>query len=232
MTLVKICGLTNFEDAQVAADAGADFLGFIFYEKSPRKADPEVVARITQAFASENRYKMITGVGVFVSPTADDVKRVLGLCGLKTVQAHKVNATGMSELRRATYGAAYAAIQPRSLPEGLATLELVDNSRGDSMYATPRWCPQLLIDAYHPDLNGGTGKQADFELAREMAKRVPRLVLAGGLTPDNVADAIRVVRPYAVDVASGVEATQGKKDHGKVRAFIQAVREVEKEFST
>ncbi|MEP7284896.1 MAG: phosphoribosylanthranilate isomerase [Chloroflexota bacterium] len=228
MTFVKICGLTNFADAQVAIEAGADYVGFIFYEKSPRKADPEVVARIMQAFEGQDRYRMLVGVGVFVNPAADEVKRTLAECGLKAAQVHKSNRDDLHTLRQTIYGPAYAAIQPRSLDEALVSLELVDSTRGDAMHRPPNWCPQLLIDGYHPGLHGGTGQRADLEIAREMAARVPRLVLAGGLTPDNVAEAIRLVRPWAVDVASGVEESPGKKDHGKVRAFIQAVREVEK----
>jgi phosphoribosylanthranilate isomerase len=231
MTFVKICGITNFEDAKVAADAGADYLGFIFYEKSPRKADPEVAAWIMQAFEGETRYKMLVGVGVFVSPAADQVKHTLSICGLKAAQVHRLNRDELIEMRKAAYGAVYSAVQPRTLDEALATLDLVDRSRDDSVYKVPGWCPQLLMDAYHPELAGGTGHRADFKIAREITQRVPRLVLAGGLTPDNIAEAIRAVRPYAVDVASGVEQSPGKKDHGKVRAFIQAVREVEKEIS-
>jgi phosphoribosylanthranilate isomerase len=229
MTFIKICGLTNFEDAKVAADAGADYLGFIFYEKSPRKADPEVAARIMQAFEGETRYRIVTGVGVFVSPEADQVKRTLTDTGLKAAQVHKLNRDELQAIRKLVYGAAFAATQPRTLDEALVALELLDGHGGNDLYHTPRWCPQLLIDAYHPDLHGGTGHQANFDVAREMVARVPRLVLAGGLTPDNVAEAIRAVRPWAVDVASGVEQAPGKKDHGKVRAFIQAVREVEKD---
>jgi phosphoribosylanthranilate isomerase len=233
MTFVKICGLTNFADTQAAVEAGADYLGFIFYEKSPRRVDPEVVTRITSIFDAEDRYKTLVSIGVFVSPTESQAKAALTLWGLKAVQAHKLNATELEALRGTSYGAAFAAIQPRTLDEALTALELVrfDSAPGNDLYHTPGWCPQLLIDAYHPGLYGGTGQRVNFELATEMAARVPRLVLAGGLNPENVAEAVRTVRPWAVDVASGVEASPGKKDHGKIRAFIQAVREAEKEFS-
>ncbi len=230
MTLVKICGLTNFLDAQAAVEAGADFLGFIFYAKSPRAAAPEVVARIMQAFDDGP-----TGIGVFVSPEADEVKKTLAECGLKAAQIHRLGPNELGDLRARIYGAAFAAIQPQSSGEALASLGLVnfDYDAGDpptKPYRTPSWCPQLLVDAYHPGLHGGTGQRADMDVGRQLAARVPRLVLAGGLTPDNVADVIRAVHPWAVDVASGVEASPGKKDHGKVRAFIEAVREVDKEL--
>jgi phosphoribosylanthranilate isomerase len=230
MTLVKICGLTNFLDAQAAVEAGADFLGFIFYAKSPRAATPEVAARIMQAFDDGP-----AGVGVFVSPEADEVKATLSEGGLKAAQIHRIGPNELREVRSRLYGAAYAAIQPQSYGEALASLGLVnfDPDAGDpptKPYRTPAWCPQLLVDAYHPSLHGGTGQRADLDIGRQLAARVPRLTLAGGLTPDNVAETIRTVRPWAVDVASGVETAPGKKDHGKVRAFIQAVRDVDKEF--
>ncbi len=233
MTLVKICGLTNFADAQAAIEAGADFVGFIFYEKSPRKADPAEVARILSAYAGEDRYRTLVSVGVFVSPGMEQVKATLTYCGLKAAQLHNLNASEMADARRVTYGAAFATIRPRSVEEALTALDLVraDSAPGNDLYRTPGWCPQLLVDAHHAELQGGTGQQANHNAAHELTLRIPRLMLAGGLTPDNVAEAIRTVRPWAVDVASGVEASPGKKDHGKIRAFIQAVRDTEKEFS-
>jgi phosphoribosylanthranilate isomerase len=232
MTFVKICGLTNLEDARVAVEAGADMLGFIFYEKSPRRADPAVVAQIMGEFESEDRYKTLVTVGVFVGPTADHVKATLKQTHLKAAQVHKLNRDEMGAVRQAIYGAAFPAIQPRSLNEALTALDLVrlDSAPGNDLHRTPGWCPQLLVDAYSPDLYGGTGLRVDLDLVREMMLRVPRLMLAGGLTPDNVGEVIRAVHPWAVDVASGVEQTPGKKDHGKVKAFIQAVREAEKDF--
>jgi phosphoribosylanthranilate isomerase len=229
MTLVKICGLTNVEDAKIAAEADADFLGFIFYEKSPRRADPEMVVQAMGLFAGEDRYQTLAGVGVFVSPTPIQVRATLTSCGLKIGQVHGLNREEMHAVYVANFGKAYPVIRPRTLDEALAGLELLNPEK--DLHKTPGWCPQLLIDGYHPELQGGTGQRADLDIAREMVQRVPRLVLAGGLTPDNVADAIRVVRPWAVDVASGVEQSAGKKDHGKVRAFIQAVRDVDKEGS-
>src|SRR5262249_25467776 len=201
MTFFHICGLTNFKDGQLAAEAVADYLGFIFYEKSPRKADPEAVARIMDVFWGEDRYRTLVGVGVFVSPAADEVKGTLKGCQLKAAQIHKLSGDELRVVRQVTYGAAFAAVQPRSLPEALTALDLLNPETGTE-FRTPGWCPQLLIDAYPPALHGGTGQRADFDVARELATRVPRLVLAGGLTPDNVGEAVRTVKPWAVDVAS------------------------------
>jgi phosphoribosylanthranilate isomerase len=160
---------------------------------------------------------------------------MLTACGLKAAQVHRTNRDTLNEIRASLYGAAFPAIQPRTLDEALTALELVnfDSEAGDPPrpYRTPNWCPLLLADAYHTSLPGGTGERADADIARHLAARVPRLVLAGGLTPDNVAEAIRAVRPWAVDVASGTEESPGKKDHGKVRAFIQAVREADEELT-
>ncbi len=235
MTLVKICGLTNFVDAQAAVEAGADFLGFIFYEKSPRKADPEVVARIMQAFDDP---AAPIGVGVFVSPPCEDVRQTLTDCGLKAAQVHKLKRDELLAIQAATYGTTYAAIQPRTLDEALTALDLVnDDARAGAndpsalRFRTPWWCPQLLVDAYHPGLYGGTGQQADLDIVRRLIDRVSRLVLAGGLTPDNVGEIIGAVHPWAVDVASGTESAPGQKDHGKMRAFIQAVRDADKDLN-
>jgi phosphoribosylanthranilate isomerase len=234
MTLVKICGITNFIDAQVAVEAGADFLGFIFYDKSPRKTDPDVAARIMQAFDDVGDP---VGIGVFVSPPCETVKQTLTDCGLKAAQIHRVNQDELRDIQHSVYGAAFAAIQPKTVDEALTALPLVnfDSQAGDPpqrVFRTPMWCPQLLVDAYHTSLPGGTGHRADPAIAQEMIRHVPRLVLAGGLTPDNVADAIRAVRPWAVDVASGTEESPGKKDHGKVRAFIEAVRAADREYDS
>src|SRR5258708_17866206 len=193
MTFIKICGLTNFKDAQVAAEAGADYLGFIFYEKSPRKADPDTVARIMDVFGGEDRYRTLVGVGVFVSPAVDEVKRTLKDCQLKAAQVHKLNRDELREVQQATYGAAFAAVQPRSLPEALTPLELLNPETGTN-FLTPGWCPQLLIDAYHPALHGGTGQRADFEVARELAARIPRLVLARALPRARARGALCAVR--------------------------------------
>jgi phosphoribosylanthranilate isomerase len=228
---VKICGLTNLEDAQTAVDAGADLLGFIFYEKSPRYIDPRTVASIVSALKPAPRSPLLAlrstpegearsgprfplFVGVFVNPSLEQVTLILNHCDLDLAQLHGEEAP---ELLAHLAKRAFKALRPRSAEEAEA-----DGSR----YARlgPSGGPDLLVDAYHPDARGGTGQAGDWNLAAGLARR-HRLLLAGGLTPDNVASAIRQVRPWGVDVASGVEAAPGRKDHDQVRAFIAAAKE-------
>ena len=215
---VKICGLTNLEDAQVAMEAGADLLGFIFYEKSPRYVDPRTVASIVGTLKSAPRSPLPTPrfpifVGVFVNPSLEQVTQMLNHCDLDLAQLHgEEDPELLALLARRTF----KALRPRSVEEAEA-----DASR----YARlgPSAGPDLLIDAYHPDARGGTGQAGDWNLAAGLARQY-RLLLAGGLTPGNVANAIRQVRPWGVDVASGVEAAPGRKDHTQVRTFIAAAK--------
>jgi phosphoribosylanthranilate isomerase len=228
MTQVKICGLTNTEDALVAVDEGVEFLGFIMYEKSPRYVTMARVATIMATLRGYDAPRIPLCVGVFVNPTADEVEQTLKLTGLQAAQIHKTTPATIGEMRTRLLGSLYPAVQPRTAEE-IAPFIALDDEPG--MYPTAFYLPQLLVDAYHPDLAGGTGKQADLGLAAEIAAQVPRMMLAGGLTPENVAATIQTVQPWGVDVASGVEASPGKKDHEKVRAFIRAVRAVDKELA-
>lgn len=218
---VKICGLTNLEDAQAAMEAGADLLGFIFYEKSPRYVDPRTVGSIvsTLRHASHSTPRVRGGhppplfVGVFVNPSLEQVTQMLNHCDLDLAQLHGEEDP---ELLALLTRRAFKALRPRSVEEA---------DTDASRYARfgPGGGPDLLVDAYHPQARGGTGQAGDWNLATGLARR-HRLLLAGGLTPDNVANAIRQVRPWGVDVASGVEAAPGRKDHAKVRAFVAAAK--------
>ena len=215
---VKICGLTNLEDAQVAMEAGADLLGFIFYEKSPRYVDPRTVASIVSALKPAPRSPLPARrsplfVGVFVNPSLEQVTRMLTYCDLDLAQLHGEEDPQLLALLAKR---AFKALRPRSVVEAEA-----DASR----YARfgPGGGPDLLVDAYHPDSRGGTGQAGDWNLAAGLARQY-RLLLAGGLTPGNVAHAVRQVRPWGVDVASGVEAAPGRKDHTQVRTFIAAAK--------
>ena len=227
---VKICGLTNLEDAQVAMEAGADLLGFVFYEKSPRYVDPRTVASIVGALKSAPRFAQHPGgrspeqaplpaprsplfVGVFVNPSLEQVTQMLNHCDLDLAQLHGEEDP---ELLALLARRAFKALRPRSVVEAEA-----EASRYVGL--GPGSGPDLLIDAYHPDARGGTGQTSDWNLATALARQ-HRLLLAGGLTPGNVANAIRQVRPWGVDVASGVEAAPGRKDHDQVRAFIAAAK--------
>lgn len=207
-TRIKICGITNLDDGRVAAAAGADLLGFIFYEPSPRYAPPETVARIVAALRPD--YPDLAFVGVFVNHPQQGVAQIMRQCDLDWAQLHGEEPP---EFLDHFAGRAFKAGNPRSLAEAQALAQT---------YLRPGRAEFLLLDAYHPHLRGGTGHTADWDLAARVAAD-HNLLLAGGLTPDNVAEAIAAVHPWGVDVSSGVEARKGKKDHDKVRKFVEVV---------
>lgn len=210
---VKICGITNLDDAIQAIQSGADFLGFVFYPGSKRYI-PASDARLIAARLRE-RPDCPTLVGVFVNETAEQMARMMDDCSLDLAQLSGEEAPALIvDPASPIYGRSFKALQPTSLAEGEADAE---------WFAPPEPAagqPTLLLDAYHPALRGGTGQIADWLMAAQLAVKVPGMMLAGGLTPDNVADAVRLVRPFAVDVSSGVEREPGKKDHHKVRRFV------------
>lgn len=209
---VKICGLTNLDDARFVAQCGADLLGFVFYEPSPRYVSPERVQEIVADLKTEFD-TLPKFVGIFVNATQAQVEETLARCDLDLAQLH---GDEPPEFIVQFEGRAFKACNPRSLREAewLAAQYLA----GDA--------PFLLLDAYHPTLRGGTGHTADWSMAAQVARNC-LLLLAGGLNPENVAGAIDQVQPWGVDVSSGVEAAKGKKDHVKVKAFIEAVRSKE-----
>ncbi len=223
MTLVKICGITNIEDALIAAEAGADMLGFIFYPPSARYVPPEKVQKIVSGLRSQVRSwaKMQFDpkpetwnlkpklVGVFVNAPAAEIREIMDFCGLDFAQLH---GDETPEMVASFGGRAFKAINPASPAEAEEISSLVI-----------RRSPFVLFDAFHPTERGGTGRLADWEMAAQLARRYP-ILLAGGLTPQNVADAIATVHPLGVDVSSGVESSRGKKDPAKVRVFIEQVR--------
>jgi len=199
---VKICGNTNLADAQVAVEAGADMLGFIFCESSPRVVTVEKVAAIARELPSH-----IVKVGVFVNPTESDVFEAISSCGLNLLQFHGEEPPEFCTQFGVMSVKAFRVRDASSL-EALAN------------YPTDAW----LLDAFAPEKAGGTGKTFNWGLAIAAQKLGKPIFLAGGLTPDNVANAVRNVQPFAVDVSSGVESSPGKKDHAKVRAFIKAAK--------
>lgn len=209
---VKICGITNTEDALVAAEAGADYLGFILYPRSQRYVNPESVRAIVAAVRAGG-YAGLQFVGVFVNSPANEIAEVIGAAGLDWAQLHGDEPPAALA---ALAGRAFKALRPAALDEALAAAEI---------YAAPAdQRPGLLLDAYHPQLYGGTGQAGDWALAAAVAARHPGVLLAGGLTPDNVAAAVAAVRPWGVDVSSGVERSPGRKDHDLVRRFLAAAR--------
>lgn len=206
-TKVKICGITSAEDAAVAVEAGADALGFVFYRRSPRYIDPALAKRIIMGLPP-----LVTAVGVFVDEEQQVVRNLMDECGLSLAQLHGHESAGYcQELGRPVLKA--LRVKDRSSFLALAEFQGRAGVRG------------FVLDAFSNQAYGGTGQVIDWQLAAEAAK-VANILLAGGLTPDNVEKAIQSVQPYGVDVSSGVEREPGKKDHEKVRAFIRAVRVV------
>jgi phosphoribosylanthranilate isomerase len=219
-TRIKICGVTTLDDGLACAWAGADMLGLNFYPKSPRYLPPEQA----QSLADGLRAALGNGcpllVGVFVNEKVQHIAGVMQDVGLDLAQ---LSGDEPDDALAGLAGRAIKAIRPRSQAEAIdqAARFLAHAPRAAHL-------PALLLDAYHPDLYGGTGEQASVEVARAVLAAAPRVMLAGGLTPDNVADRVRAIRPWGVDVASGVESDQpGRKDPERVRAFVAAVRAAE-----
>lgn len=208
MTLVKVCGITNLEDALAAIEAGADMLGFNFYARSPRHVEPDaarsVVEQLPEGFAC---------VGVFVNePSPEAVSEMARASCVSAVQLH---GDETPEYCRALEGFTTIKALRVGKDYGVETAAAFDTDA-------------VLLDAYAPDAFGGTGHTFDWTLARATREAVPRLFLAGGLKPSNVADAIRAVGPHALDVCSGVETSPGRKSFQLMRDFIAAVREEER----
>jgi phosphoribosylanthranilate isomerase len=215
---VKICGVKTYDEAIGAIEAGADMLGFNFYQKSPRYLSPgvcmQIVVKLQIALQSSDRGVVL--VGVFVNSSPDEVSTILGDCNLDLGQL----SGDESPQTVAQMGEkVFKALRPKSVQE-----------LQDSILAYPRRsaAPTFLIDAYRPGEYGGTGQQADWSMVRQLAEKFP-LMLAGGLNPDNVADAVRKVQPWGVDVASGVESAPGVKDMAKVRSFVKNARQIAEE---
>jgi phosphoribosylanthranilate isomerase len=209
---IKICGITNFADAQAAIDAGADLLGFNFYTKSPRFIDPVSAARLVQSIRS--RYAAVQMVGVFVNSPPEHILTILDTCGLDLAQ---LSGDEPPQTLAGLNDRAFKALRLKN------TADLAQSTR---RYRPNGGAPAYLVDAYRPGEFGGTGQTADWSLARSLAKAHP-ILLAGGLTPENVAGAIRQVHPWGVDVASGVEISPGRKDSARLADFIKIAKETE-----
>jgi phosphoribosylanthranilate isomerase len=208
-TRIKICGITRVEDALLAAHQGADAIGLVFAERSPRRVNAEQAARISAALPP-----FVSSVALFVNPSAAEVETVVAIARPSVLQFHGEEEADFC--RR--FGLPWMkAIRVRPDTDLLQCATDFAGAAG------------LLLDAYSPDAHGGTGHCFDWTLI-PAALPVP-VVLAGGLAPDNVAEAVRAVRPWAVDVSSGVEASKGIKDAEKVAAFISEVRNVDIQLS-
>ena len=202
MTKIKICGIKTVGDALAAMDAGADLIGFNFYPKSPRYIE---VGRCRDIMSVMRKYGHITYVGVFVNASVTEIYATMETLGLSLAQLHGEETP---EMMIALAGKAFKAF--RGVPQSL------DGFARDQ-------APALLVDAAVKGAYGGTGITADWDHAAEVAKRYP-LLLAGGLTPENVAEAVRRVSPWGVDVASGVESSPGVKDANKMQAFVREIK--------
>lgn len=215
---VKICGLKTFEDALAAAESGADLLGFNFYKQSPRYVTPDDAYAICDGLRRQLGAACPALVGLFVNEVVGTISAVTARVGLPFAQLSGDESDSMlKELR----GIAYKSIRPVN-----KAMALDDVSYFEPYFPANERIPSLLLDAYHPKLYGGTGEQASVEVGLAVRERVPRLMLAGGLTPENVAGRVQAVQPWGVDVASGVEVADqpGVKDHAKMRAFIEAAK--------
>ena len=202
MTKIKICGIRTVNDALAAMDAGADLLGFNFYPKSPRYIDVGICRDIMSVM---RKYGHITYVGLFVNASLAEVRATIETCGLSLAQLH---GDETPETVNALHGKAFKAF--RGVPQSINGF-------------VRSYAPALLVDAAVKGAYGGTGVTADWSATAELAKKYS-LLLAGGLTPENVAEAVRQVQPWGVDVASGVETSPPQKDASKMRNFVQAVR--------
>jgi len=202
---IKICGITRAQDAEAAVAAGADLLGLVFYEKSLRHVSLDTAGDISRAIPAH-----VLRVGLFVNAPPEHVIEAAGVCGLNMLQFHGDESPD--------YCAQFGLMTMKAFRVcGPETLESLPS------YRTDAW----LLDAHVSGQYGGTGRRFDWNVAARAARLGRPVFLAGGLTPDNVGEAVRQTRPYGVDVSGGVESAPGIKDAGKVRAFIQAAREAD-----
>jgi phosphoribosylanthranilate isomerase len=203
MLRIKICGITNLEDALAAIEYGADALGFVFHPKSPRVVTPEIAKTIVSALPP-----FITIVGVFVDEDKSKIEKIVMDVGIDIVQLHGTETPETCQMCRKVI----KAIRVKDLTD-------LESLRKYKVSA-------FLLDTYSPYTIGGTGQIFNWDIAVE-AKKIGRIILAGGLTPENVEEAIKWVQPYGVDIATGVEANKkGKKDHEKLKSFIERARKV------
>jgi len=207
-TQIKICGVTNANDARACIELGADMIGFNFYPASPRYIEPTMVRQIVDALPART-----CAVGVFVDADPAEIRKHAKTAAVRCVQLHgHTTPESCSELAREFRVIRALSTEVQFQPEHIAPFPNCD----------------VLIDAYHPELRGGTGQTCDWSAARAAMRYTRFLILSGGLTARNVGSAIAAVAPHAVDVCSGVESAPGVKDHGALDEFIRAVRAAER----
>ncbi len=203
---IKICGITRYSDAKAAASLGVDALGFIFYEKSPRHISPESAATIIAQLPP-----FISRVGVFVDESPEKVIAIARAAGIDTLQLHGIESPS------------YCARMPLPVIKAFSINQGTDLSVLDQ-YRTAGF----LLDTWSLDHRGGTGKTFDWSIAAEACRKSDRIILAGGLNPGNIEEAIETVHPYGVDINSGVEIRPGEKNPHKMRQLVQAIRSWER----
>ncbi len=219
MTKIKICGIRSADNALMAAREGADIIGLNFFRESPRYVAPELAAEIASRLRAELGTRCPKLAGVFVNAPVAEIRAIVAAVGLDYAQ---LSGDESGETVAELPGVAFKAIRPADEAEALEAV-----ARYAELAPKDEGCPSLLLDAYHPRLYGGTGESASASIASAVQGGAPRLMLAGGLRPENVAERVEEIQPWGVDVASGVEAGEpGMKDPDKVRAFVAAVRPV------
>jgi len=203
MALVKICGITNLDDALAAVDAGADALGFNFYPRSPRYLTPETAAEIIDRLPPA-----VLTVGVFVNEELDAVEETASVAGISALQLHGTESPEYCKALKGLYLIKAFATGGKFKPETVLDYDV----------------QAIMLDAFDKKSFGGTGKLGNWSMARKTRDLFPRLFLAGGLSAENVGEAIDRVNPYAVDACSLIERAPGRKDHVRMHAFVAAVR--------
>ncbi len=209
MVHIKVCGITNLDDALAAIDYGVNALGFVFYPKSPRSISPEDAKNIISSLPP-----FITSVGVFVDMEKDELERTASYTGLDIIQLHGSEPPEFCNYNKKVI----KAIRVKDLSD----LEPLKHYSSVSAF---------LLDTYSPTEIGGTGQVFNWEIAVE-AKKYGKIILAGGLTPDNIEEAVSLVQPFGIDVSSGVESSiKGKKDHNKIKQFIERARKASMKYA-
>jgi phosphoribosylanthranilate isomerase len=207
MTLVKICGITNLEDGLAAVEAGADLVGFNFHRPSPRYIEPAAAAAII-----EHLPESVVSVGVFVNESLEQLEQTASNARVSVLQLHGDESPEYCRQLRAS---------------GRHIIKVFNSGSEFSLERIGAYdVPMIMLDAARNDLRGGTGQLGDWRQAREARVLYPTMFLAGGLSPENIGEAIDAVRPFGVDACSALESVPGKKDHVKLRTFVAAVRAV------